>query len=98
MPGTAKRKREPGGHDQRAADDRQAHAEAVGEPAGRHREQQRKRREQRGEHADHRGARAELERVERNGDLAAAQADRSQRRQQNHQVNGHRCRASILAA
>ena len=92
------RKREPGGHDQRSADDRQAHAETIRQPPCRHREEQGKQREQCGEHADRGGARAELEGVERDRDFAAAQADRCQRRQQNHEVNGHRCRASILTA
>ena len=40
--------------------------------------------------ADRGRAGAELERVERNRDLAAALSDRVQHRQQNHEVNGHR--------
>ena len=54
---------------------------------GVHREQQRERGEQRGEHADRSGAGAELEGVERDGDLAAALADRLQHRQQHDEID-----------
>ena len=82
-------KREPARHREAAERDRHAHAIAIRDPAGLHREQQRKHREQRRQHADRGGAGAEVQGVERDHHLAAALRDRIQQRQQHHQVDRH---------
>jgi hypothetical protein len=56
-----------------------------------HREQQRKGGEQRGQHADRERACAELQRVQRKRDLAAALRDGGEDRSEHDEVKRHTC-------
>ena len=80
-------------HRHAAERDGQAHAVAIRDAADLDGEQQRKQREQRGEDADLGGARAQIERVERNRHLAAALRDRVEDDQRDDEVD--RARSSM---
>jgi hypothetical protein len=73
-------------HRRAAEEHRVAHAEAVGDPSRVHREDERKGRIQRAQQTDGEGARAEIERIERERHLAAALGDRREHRRSHDEV------------